>query len=169
MSDQASVSIVQKAIIFLGGIITPIFMLYTMTKSPDAPVAATVDVASDAAAIEERIKPLAVVVVAAPAGSQVEKGGEEVVKMACAACHATGLMSSPKIGDNAGWAARITLGFETLTKNAINGIRMMPAKGGNADLSDDEVARAVAYMANQSGANFTAPAVTASDVAAPAE
>ena len=31
---------------------------------------------------------------------------------------------------------------------------MMPAKGGNAALSDDEVAAAVKYMANKSGASF---------------
>ena len=33
----------------------------------------------------------------------------------------------------------------------------MPAKGGNPDLDDVEVARAVAYMANQSGATFKEP------------
>jgi cytochrome c5 len=33
----------------------------------------------------------------------------------------------------------------------------MPARGGNADLTDGEVANAVAYMANQAGANFKAP------------
>lgn len=159
MSDSASISIVQKVVVILGGILAPVFVLYTLTKSPEMPVVTKVDTASAAAEVAERIKPLAVVEVAAATGSQAERSGEEVVKMACAACHATGLMSAPKIGDNAGWKARITLGFELLTKNAINGVRTMPARGGNPDLSDDEVARAVAYMANQSGASFTVPAV----------
>jgi cytochrome c5 len=39
-------------------------------------------------------------------------------------------------------------------KHAIEGIRGMPARGGNADLTDDEVASAVAEMANGAGANF---------------
>jgi mono/diheme cytochrome c family protein len=44
-----------------------------------------------------------------------------------------------------------------LVKHAIAGIRQMPARGGNPDLTDTEVAGAVAYMANQAGANFKAP------------
>jgi cytochrome c5 len=42
----------------------------------------------------------------------------------------------------------------------------MPAKGGNADLDDVEVARALVYMANKAGANFKEPEVKAA--AAPA-
>ena len=37
----------------------------------------------------------------------------------------------------------------------------MPAKGGNADLTDDEVRRAVAFMANKAGATWKEPAVAA--------
>lgn len=159
MSDSANISVIQKAVVILGGVLAPIFVMYTLTKSPDMPAAVKVDAESVAAEVAERIKPLAIVEVAPAAGSQVERSGEEVVKMACAACHATGLMSAPKIGDSAGWKARLALGFELLTKNAINGVRTMPARGGNPDLSDGEVARAVAYMANQSGASFTAPDV----------
>lgn len=49
---------------------------------------------------------------------------------------------------------RIAQGHDTLVTHALKGIRMMPAKGGNADLSDDEVAGAVKYMANEAGAGF---------------
>lgn len=112
------------------------------------------------AQIDENIKPVATVEVAeAGAAGATEKSGEEVVKAVCAMCHAAGLMNSPKIGDKGQWQPRIAQGYETLVKHAIEGIRSMPARGGNPALSDNEVANAVAYMANQSGANFkeTAP------------
>lgn len=122
----------------------------------------TVDVAEPTAAIsrvEENIKPVAVVdVAAAGTGAAVEKSGEDVVKAVCSMCHAAGLMNSPKIGDKAQWQPRIAQGYELLVKHAIDGIRSMPARGGNPALTDGEVANAVAHMANASGANFTAPA-----------
>ena len=37
----------------------------------------------------------------------------------------------------------------------------MPARGGNSELTDDEVKRAVVFMANKAGATWTAPAVAA--------
>ena len=69
------------------------------------------------------------------------------------------MANSPKLGNNAEWAPRIAKGFDTLIANAINGFNnnAMPARGGNPDLTDEEIARAIAFMANQSGANFVAP------------
>jgi cytochrome c5 len=96
------------------------------------------------------------------------QSGEAVYKAVCAACHATGAAGAPKTGDNASWAARISQGYETLIKHAIGGIRAMPAKGGNPDLDDVEVERAVVYMANQSGAKFKEPEVKAAPAAAQA-
>lgn len=92
--------------------------------------------------------------------------GEAVYKANCAACHDAGVAGAPKTGDNAGWAARIAKGFNTMVKNAVAGIGAMPAKGGNPDLDDVEVARAVAYMANQSGGKFEEPAAPAPAAAA---
>jgi cytochrome c5 len=119
------------------------------------------------AQLEENIKPVASVeVAAADAGPHVDKSGEEVVKAVCSMCHAAGLMNAPKIGDKGQWAPRIAQGYDTLISHAINGIRSMPARGGNATLTDGEIANAVANMANQAGANFTPPAPKA---AAPAD
>lgn len=113
---------------------------------------------------QENIKPVAMVELAqAAAAGATEKTGEEVVKGVCSMCHAAGLMNSPKIGDKGQWQARIAQGYETLVKHAIEGIRSMPARGGNPSLTDGEVANAVAYMANQSGANFKATAPKAAE------
>jgi cytochrome c5 len=77
------------------------------------------------------------------------------------------------VGDASAWAARIGQGYDTLVKHAVEGIRAMPAKGGNPDLDEVEVARAVVVMANQSGGKFKEPEVKAApaksaDAAAPA-
>ena len=92
--------------------------------------------------------------------------GDAVYTANCAACHTSGAAGAPKLGDAAGWGARIAQGYDTLLKHAIEGIRAMPAKGGNPDLDDVEVARAVVYMANQSGASFKEPAAPAAAPAA---
>jgi len=80
--------------------------------------------------------------------------GDEVYNSSCAACHGAGVAGAPKVGDAAGWADRIAQGIDSLYENAINGIQgsagIMPAKGGNASLSDGSVQAAVDYMLEQS-------------------
>lgn len=97
---------------------------------------------------------------------KVLQSGEAVFTAICAACHATGAAGAPKLGDNSAWTARIGQGYDTLLKHAIEGIRAMPAKGGNPDLEDVEVARAVVYITNKSGAAFKEPATPAAAPAA---
>ncbi|MES2316879.1 MAG: c-type cytochrome [Pseudomonadota bacterium] len=94
--------------------------------------------------------------------------GEAVYTANCAACHASGAAGAPKFGDAGGWAARIAQGYETLVKHAIDGKGAMPARGGNPDLDEVEVARAVVYMANKAGATFKEPSVPPMVVSAPA-
>jgi cytochrome c5 len=122
-----------------------------------------------AEAITERVRPVAdegytLKDMNAP---KVLQSGETVYTAVCAACHTTGAAGAPKLGDASAWGPRIAEGYATLVKHAIEGIRAMPAKGGNPDLDDVEVARAVVYMANQSGAKFKEPEVPA-PAAAPA-
>lgn len=99
---------------------------------------------------------------------KVLQSAEAVYTAICAACHATGAAGAPKFGDAGAWSARIGQGYDTLVKHALEGIRAMPAKGGNPDLDDVEVARAVVYMANHAGATFKEPAVPAAATASPA-
>jgi cytochrome c5 len=113
----------------------------------------------DPEAIAARIQPVARVEFGdAPGGAAGgPKSGEEVYKSACAACHGAGVAGAHKFGDKAAWAPHLKEGLAALSKNAINGIRGMPARGGNPNLSDLEVTRAVAYMANAAGASFKEP------------
>jgi cytochrome c5 len=78
------------------------------------------------------------------------RSGEEVYQQACAMCHAAGLAGAPRTGDKAAWQPRIAQGKPTLYEHAIKGFRAMPAKGGNASLSDAEVAAAVDHLAAKS-------------------
>lgn len=110
-------------------------------------------------AIAARLKPVAdegFTLVDASAPRQL-KAGAEVYNAACVACHGSGAAGAPKMGDNGAWAKRIGQGYDTLVSHAVNGIRSMPAKGGNPDLDELEVARAVVHMANASGAKFKEP------------
>ena len=109
-------------------------------------------------AIAARLKPVGQVEVTDPNAPKVEKTGKEIVETVCAACHASGALGAPKIGDKGAWAPRIAAGLNALINNATKGKNAMPPKGGASDLSDFEVARAVVYLANQSGASFKEPA-----------
>jgi cytochrome c5 len=94
-------------------------------------------------------------------GARALQGGEAVYKAACAACHTAGVAGAPKTGDAGAWGGRLKQGYDTLVKHAVEGFKTMPAKGGNPDLDPIEVARAVAFMGNQSGGKFTEPAAPA--------
>ena len=96
---------------------------------------------------------------------KVLQAGNAVYTAVCAACHATGAAGAPKIGVASDWGPRLAQGYDTLVKHAIEGIRAMPAKGGNPDLENVEVERAVVYMANQGGAKFKEPAGPAAGAA----
>lgn len=83
--------------------------------------------------------------------------GQAVYEKVCHACHATGVNKAPRLGDKAAWKPLIREGQKMLSRTAIKGIRGMPAKGGDPSLSEDEVKRAVAYMANAAGGKFKEP------------
>lgn len=90
---------------------------------------------------------------AAPAAKE-NALGKTVFGKTCAMCHAAGVAGAPKPGDKADWGPRVAQGKDVLYKHAIEGFTgakgMMPARGGGASLSDDEVKAAVDYMADQS-------------------
>ena len=118
-------------------------------------------------AIAERMRPVGMVAFADSSGPKSLQTGEAVYAGACSACHAAGIAGAPRTGDAAAWAPRIKQGFDLLVKHAVEGFKAMPPKGGNSNLDSIEVARAVAFMGNQSGAKFKEPAAPVS-IPAPA-
>ncbi len=81
--------------------------------------------------------------------------GESVYSGLCVNCHGIAALAAmiPQTGDATAWELRIKKGTDVLYANAINGytgeLGMMPAKGGNPALSDEEVKAAVDYIINQ--------------------
>ncbi len=117
-------------------------------------------------AVAARLQPVGQVLTEAPpapvaAAAAGLKSGGEVYQATCVACHGAGIAGAPRLGDRAAWGPRIATGFDTLVKHANEGFQgksgVMPAKGGGT-YDPIEVARAVAWMADQAGASFKEPA-----------
>ncbi len=107
-------------------------------------------------AVSARIQPVGKVEFGA-AGSGAAKGGEEIVKEVCSACHVAGVANAPKLGDKAAWAPRLKLGVDGLLQSVIKGKGAMAPRAGTG-LSDQELARAIVFMTNQAGGNLKEPA-----------
>lgn len=91
--------------------------------------------------------------------SSGNRTGEEIYNTKCSLCHATGVAGAPLSGNRAAWEPRIATGYENLVQSVLNGKNAMPPRAGFTDLTDDEIRRAVAWQANQAGAQFTEPPV----------
>lgn len=138
---------------FLVPIIGIILIVQLVTGKPKADPAAL-----SPEAVAARIQPVGSVEIGAPAAAPGARSGEEIVKNVCGACHTAGVANAPKIGDNAAWGKVAGQGLATMVANAVKGKGAMPPRGGAADLTDTEVARAIVYMANQSGQKLKEPA-----------
>ncbi len=108
------------------------------------------------AAMAQRLQRVGTVELQTGSAGGAPKTGEQAYQAQCAACHAAGALGSPKFGDAAAWAPRIGAGLAALTNSALKGKNSMPAQAGGA-LSDLEISRAAAYMANNGGAKFAEP------------
>ncbi|MDO5059546.1 MAG: c-type cytochrome [Neisseria sp.] len=157
----------------IGGLVILLAVLFLLVKLAGSGYYSDV-AASTPAAVETRILPQGSVALGdgTPVG---ERTGEQIFNKVCIQCHASdgNTPNAPRVTHNDEWAARIAQGLDTLFQHALNGFNTMPAKGGQADLTDDELKRVIVFMTNQSGANFAEPNATAAPAAegeaAPAE
>ena len=141
----------------IGGIVILLATLYLLVKLASSGYHGTVEETTDAAT-QTRIQPQGSIVEGdgVPVG---ERKGDKIFAKVCYQCHAadSSTAGSPKITHNADWAPRLAQGFDTLFNHALNGFNAMPAKGGQSDLTELELKRAIVYMANQSGGNLPDP------------
>lgn len=153
-----------QVIVFLVGVTIALILLglYFNSRAEVEPSAAA------QAATAERLRPVGAVYAGATgaaaaaaakaAAAEAAKGqvayggtldGGEIYQALCGACHTAGAGGAPKL-EKAAWVARIAQGVDTLNKHAIDGFQgsagLMPARGGNPALSDEQVVATVQWM-----------------------
>ena len=149
MSEELDDRGVMRMLLMVVGALVGFFVLILIIAqmvSGSSGSSTGVDKMVEAATIK-RIKPFGEVNIgSAPVVVAGAVDGKGTYGSSCAACHATGAAGAPKVGDKGAWKNRIAQGMDTLLDHAINGFKGMPAKGGNASLSDEAVEAAVEYM-----------------------
>jgi len=99
---------------------------------------------------------LALAAAAAPAQTP-ERNGAQVARAHCAQCHDNGLNDAPVTGDQNAWASLIARrGMDVLVRAVARGHGDMPARGGDAKLTDAELRSATLYMAGSQAARAAA-------------
>ncbi len=154
----------QLVVVVVAGFAIPIVLIVLLSQlvssRPKGP-------GEDDHGVLNRIKPVGEIKLAVAAGPKGALTGDQVYEQVCKSCHEGGLAGAHKIGDRGAWAKVIAQGPKLTYEHAIAGIRAMPAKGGNPNLEDIEVQRAVAFLVNKAGAGWLEPAGPAA-VARPA-
>ena len=80
------------------------------------------------------------------ADSAAPVDGKQVYDSACNACHAAGVAGAPMPGSEE-FAKRLAeKGMDGLLNSAINGLNVMPPRGGRPDLSDESLRAAIEFM-----------------------
>ncbi|HSV20304.1 MAG TPA: c-type cytochrome [Casimicrobiaceae bacterium] len=172
-SDQHSSPIKtpkQLVVVVVLAFLVPVTLILLVSQLVMSSTKSSRDAKTDESRVLERIQPVGTVLLAdasAPAGNLT---GVQVFDQVCKTCHGAGIAGAPKVGDKGAWAPRIAQGDKVLFQHAIAGFQgksgLMPPKGGNGDLADVEVERAVVYMANQSGGSLKEPPAPASTATA---
>mgnify|MGYP003452651421 CR=1 FL=1 len=98
--------------------------------------------------LKKLVVALGMTAAAAPAAAGGARSADDVITAHCGACHGSGVLGAPKVGDTAAWKTRADAagGIDGLLKHAIAGINAMPPKGTCATCTDDELKAAIEKM-----------------------
>ncbi len=78
--------------------------------------------------------------------AKAPRAADAILKQYCNVCHLTGCNGAPLNGDANDWQPRLTTGFDSLMKNAKQGINNMPPMGTCQDCTDTELEAAIRKM-----------------------
>ena len=157
--DRSFVKKFSSIILGLMGITALIIVLAVSMRRPPDPA----DNPSQVTLTEVRVAPVAGVhagaqgqaaVAAATQAAAADSNtspadGKQIYESVCSACHTAGVASAPQPGSDAFKQRLDAKGMDGLVASAINGLNVMPPRGGRTDLSDEDIRAAVAFMAEQ--------------------
>ena len=78
--------------------------------------------------------------------AQAARAPDAILNQYCNVCHLTGWNGAPLSGDANDWQPRLSTGFDSLLKNAKQGINNMPPMGTCQDCTDAELEAAIRKM-----------------------
>ena len=87
-----------------------------------------------------------VAVVLADEPAKAPRAPDAILNQYCNVCHLTGWNGAPLSGDANDWQPRLSTGFDSLFKNAKQGINTMPPMGTCQDCTDAELQAAIRKM-----------------------
>jgi cytochrome c5 len=114
-----------------------------LTEERIAPVAGVHAGAEGQAALAEQAALVEAAVEEADAGPA---DGQAIYQSVCMACHAAGVAGAPQPGSELMAQRLADKGLDGLVSSAINGLNVMPPRGGRPDLSDEDIHAAVVFM-----------------------
>jgi cytochrome c5 len=99
-----------------------------------------------AALAETQAAAQAAAIASAPAAGSAAVDGGAVYAALCKTCHEAGVAGAPITGSEQFTARLAEKGLDMLVANAINGLNVMPPRGGNPALTDEQIRAAVEFM-----------------------
>jgi cytochrome c5 len=156
----------QLAVVLVASFVLPvliIIMLINFVAWDSKPAAGSDGLTAEA--IARRIQPVGVSEYKDVNDVKSMKTGEQVFQAQCTACHTSGAVGAPKLGDETAWGPRIKTGYDALLGSVLKGKGNMTPQGGG-DFSEFELGRAVVFMANKGGAKFDEPKAPAAAASA---